>query len=303
MTAAVLGPSFRLEDAAEIIGECPAALLPVYRGDDVRRDHDRRRERVPLPATAAAPRVRDMVPQAGRTALHRQYGHLLLGRGELAVQAAGHLLHAARPGDQASLADLDAAARQTSRSAPETAARLALRALELTPKRGSRRRCRARWRPPRRWPAPASLTRHFGLRVKPWRSRCRPPPRSGCDALCPRSCAREARPGRLPPKPGWRLPTHGCPPNFAIRPPPRICGRWPNRTTRSPGSPPTRSSPPGAGMTGRPWSRPSSLARLTAGTRGKSAKRWSPCATLRAARPGSRAMPVTDSRCCRSPPP
>jgi hypothetical protein len=44
--------------------------------------------------------VRDMIPQAGQTALHRQYGQLLLGQGERAVQAAGHLLQAVRPGDQ-----------------------------------------------------------------------------------------------------------------------------------------------------------------------------------------------------------
>ena len=133
-TAAVLGPSFRLEDAAEMIGECPAALLPVIEetvsAGIMTAVGNVFRFRQPLLRRAAA----DMIPQAGRTALHRQYGHLLLGRGELAVQAAGHLLQAVRPGDRASLADLDAAARQTARSSPETAARLALRALELTPK-------------------------------------------------------------------------------------------------------------------------------------------------------------------------
>jgi len=133
MTAAVLGPSFRLEDAAEMIGECPAALLPVVEetvsAGIMTAAGNGFRFRQPLLRRA----VHDMIPQAGRTALRRQYGHLLLGRGERAAQAAGHLLHAARAGDQASLADLDAAAAQTSCSAPETAARLALRALELTP--------------------------------------------------------------------------------------------------------------------------------------------------------------------------
>ena len=301
MTAAILGPSFRLEDAADLIGECPAALLPVIEetvsAGIMTAVGNVFCFRQPLLRRAAG----DMIPQAGRTALHRQYGRLLLGRGERAAQAAGHLLQAVRPGDQASLADLDAAATQTSRSAPETAARLALRALELTPSAdpGALPRAVAATEA---MACAAGLTRHFGLRVRPWRSRCRPPKRSGCDALCPRSCAHEASPGRLRPKPGWRLPTRGCPPNFAIRPPPRSCGRWPNRTTRLPGSPPIPSSPPGASMMGRPWSRPSPLAGLAAGTKGESAKRWSPCATLRAARPRAQAMPVTDSRCCRWPP-
>jgi DNA-binding CsgD family transcriptional regulator len=133
VTASVLGPSFRLEDAAEMIGETPAALLPVVE------------EAMAAGIITAAGNVfcfrhqllrravGDLIPQPGRKALHRQYGHLLLGRGESAVQAAGHLLQAVHPGDQTSLADLDMAVMQTSRSAPQTAASLALRALELTP--------------------------------------------------------------------------------------------------------------------------------------------------------------------------
>src|SRR5262249_34664349 len=77
--------------------------------------------------------VGEMIPGPARKALHRQYGQILLGRGEPAALAAGHLLQAAHPGDPALLADLDAAAAQTLRSAPQAAADLALRALELTP--------------------------------------------------------------------------------------------------------------------------------------------------------------------------
>jgi DNA-binding CsgD family transcriptional regulator len=133
VTGAVLGPSFRLEDAAEMIGETPAALLPVVE------------ETMAAGIITAADNVfcfrhqllrravGDLIPQPGRKALHRQYGHLLLGRGESAVQAAGHLLQAVHPGDQTSLADLDLAVMQTSHSAPQAAASLALRALELTP--------------------------------------------------------------------------------------------------------------------------------------------------------------------------
>jgi DNA-binding NarL/FixJ family response regulator len=74
----------------------------------------------------------EMIPRPARDALHRQYGEILLSRGDSAGQAAGHLLQAAHPGDHASLAGLDTAATQTLRSAPQTAASLALRALELT---------------------------------------------------------------------------------------------------------------------------------------------------------------------------
>src|SRR6185437_4794869 len=75
----------------------------------------------------------EMIPRPARKALHRQYGEILLGRGDsAALAAAGHLLQAAHPGDPASLADLDKAAAQTLGAAPQTAADLALRALELT---------------------------------------------------------------------------------------------------------------------------------------------------------------------------
>src|SRR5262249_52454885 len=75
----------------------------------------------------------EMIPRRARKALHRQCGQILLARGEPAALAAAHLLQAAHAGDPASLADLDTAAAQTLRSAPQTAADLALRALELTP--------------------------------------------------------------------------------------------------------------------------------------------------------------------------
>jgi DNA-binding NarL/FixJ family response regulator len=131
--AAVLDPSFRLEDAAELMGETPGALLPAVQ------------ETMDVGIVTAAGNlfsfrhqllrraIGDTIPQPGRKALHRQYGHLLLRRGEPAVQAAGHLLLAAHRGDPTSLDDLDTAIIQLSRSAPSTAADLALRALELTP--------------------------------------------------------------------------------------------------------------------------------------------------------------------------
>ena len=130
VTASVLGPAFRLEDAAEMLGETPAMLLPsVEEAMDaaiVTAAEHAFAFRHPLLRRA----VGEMIPAPARNALHRQYGEILLTRGESA--AAGHLLEAAHPGDPASLAGLDTAAAQTLRSEPQTAAGLALRALELT---------------------------------------------------------------------------------------------------------------------------------------------------------------------------
>jgi DNA-binding CsgD family transcriptional regulator len=133
VTAAVLGPSFRLEDAAEMLGETPAMLLPTVEeamdAGIMTAAENSFSFRHPLLRRA----VGDMIPRPGRKALHRQYGQILLSRGEPAALAAEHLLQAAHPGNPASLADLDTAAAQTMPSAPQTAAHLALQALELTP--------------------------------------------------------------------------------------------------------------------------------------------------------------------------
>ncbi|HEV2255999.1 MAG TPA: LuxR C-terminal-related transcriptional regulator [Streptosporangiaceae bacterium] len=132
VTASVLGPAFRLEDAAEMLGQTPATLLPAVE------------EAMDAAIMIAAEHtfafrhqllrhaVSEMIPRPARDALHRQYGEMLLARGESAARAASHLLQAAHPGDPAALAGLDTAAAQTMRSAPRTAADLALRALELT---------------------------------------------------------------------------------------------------------------------------------------------------------------------------
>jgi DNA-binding CsgD family transcriptional regulator/tetratricopeptide (TPR) repeat protein len=133
LTAAVLGPAFRLEDAAAMLGVTPAMLLPAVE------------EAMDAAIVTAADyafafrhlllhrAVGEMIPAPARDALHGQYGELLLGRGDSAARAASHLLQAAHPGDPASLAGLGQAAARTLGSAPQTAADLALRALELTP--------------------------------------------------------------------------------------------------------------------------------------------------------------------------
>jgi DNA-binding CsgD family transcriptional regulator/tetratricopeptide (TPR) repeat protein len=132
MTAAVLGTAFRLEDAAEMLGEPPATLLPAVEeamdaGIMTAKEHT-----LAFRHQLLRRAVGEMIPPPARMALHRQYGELLFTRGESAARAASHLLQAAHVGDPASLAGLDQAAAQTLSSAPQIAADLALRALELT---------------------------------------------------------------------------------------------------------------------------------------------------------------------------
>jgi DNA-binding CsgD family transcriptional regulator len=133
VTAAILGPAFRLEDAAEMLGKTPAKLLPaVEEAMDaaiMTAAENAFAFRHPLLCRA----VGEMIPAPVRKALHRQYGEILLVRGESATKAADHLLQAAHPDDPLSLAGLDRAAAQALRSAPQTAAEVAVRALELTP--------------------------------------------------------------------------------------------------------------------------------------------------------------------------
>ena len=132
-TAAVLGPAFRLEDAAEMLGQTPAMLLPAVEETMDAAIMTAAEHAFTFRHQLLRRAVGEMIPPPARKALHRQYGELLLGRGESAARAASHLLQAVRPGDPASLAGLDEAAAQTLRSEPQTAASLALRALELTP--------------------------------------------------------------------------------------------------------------------------------------------------------------------------
>jgi DNA-binding CsgD family transcriptional regulator len=132
-TGAVLGRSFRLEDAAAMLGDSPGALLApveealaarvvVPAGDAIAFEHDLIWQAV---TEAMAPPVRQ--------ALHRQAGEMLLERWGSAIPAARHLLVGARPGDPVVLEGLDRAAAEVLSSAPQEAAEMAVRALELTP--------------------------------------------------------------------------------------------------------------------------------------------------------------------------
>jgi DNA-binding CsgD family transcriptional regulator len=132
VTAAVLGPAFRLEDAAEMLGETPATLLPAVEEAMDAAIMTAAEHAFEFRHQLLRRAVREMIPPPARTALHRQYGEILLSRGESAARAGSHLLQAAHRGDPTSLARLDKATTQTMRSAPHAAADLALRALELT---------------------------------------------------------------------------------------------------------------------------------------------------------------------------
>jgi DNA-binding CsgD family transcriptional regulator/tetratricopeptide (TPR) repeat protein len=131
-TAAVLGRTFRLSDIAEILDETAAALLPgieeALGAGIITADEDTFSFRHGLVACAAA----ELIPCPARGPLHLQFGEILLGRGEATAVAGAHLLKATRSGDPASLAGLDAGVKKIIRSSPQTAADLALHALQLT---------------------------------------------------------------------------------------------------------------------------------------------------------------------------
>ena len=129
VTAAVLGPAFRLEDAAEMLGETAAMLLPTVQEAMDAAIMTAAEDTFTFRHELLRRCVAEMIPRPARNALHRQYGEILLTRGESAALAASHLLQAAHRGN---LAVLDQAAAQTLGSEPQTAASLAVRALELT---------------------------------------------------------------------------------------------------------------------------------------------------------------------------
>jgi DNA-binding CsgD family transcriptional regulator len=132
-TAAVLGRSFRLEDAAEMLGTSPAGLLPAVdealAAGVLVTAHDALAFRHQLVWQA----VSQTLPPPVAQALHRQIGEILLARGGSEASAAAHMLSWASSGDAGGLAGLDRAAAEVLRSSPAIAADLATRALELTP--------------------------------------------------------------------------------------------------------------------------------------------------------------------------
>ncbi|GAB2867581.1 LuxR family transcriptional regulator [Actinoallomurus bryophytorum] len=130
--AAILGRSFRVDDLADMFAEPPSRLLPaleeaetagvvVPSGDQLMFRHD-----------LLWQAVTETVTMPVRHALHRQAAEMLLKRGGSAIPAAAHLMHYARPGDAHALEGLDHAVGEVLPSSPQSAADLAVRALELT---------------------------------------------------------------------------------------------------------------------------------------------------------------------------
>ncbi|MEO3807932.1 AAA family ATPase [Sphaerisporangium sp. B11E5] len=130
--SAVLGRSFGAEDAAELLGTSPAALLPAFEeavgagiltaGED---ELEFRQELVWRTVVAA-------IPSPVRHALHHQIGKILLDRGGSPVRAAGHLMEGSRPGDPRTLNGLDQAVTEALATSPNAAAELAEQAVRLS---------------------------------------------------------------------------------------------------------------------------------------------------------------------------
>jgi DNA-binding CsgD family transcriptional regulator/tetratricopeptide (TPR) repeat protein len=136
ITASMLGTSFPLEDAAAMLGEVAAALLPAVEEVMTAGLLTAADESFSFRHELLRRAVKETIPAPGLRALHRQYGQLLLRRGGSAGHAADHLLLAADGDSPASLADLDTAVRSTLPATPQTAADLAVRVLALTPSAG-----------------------------------------------------------------------------------------------------------------------------------------------------------------------
>lgn len=129
--AAILGRSFSVDDLAEMLGEPVDSLLPrlteAIRAGIVVPDVNRLAFRHDMLWQIAT----EMTSKPVRTALQRQAGEMLLGRGAV-VPAAGYFMRCARPDDARALDGLERAAHAILPYSPSGAADLAVRALELT---------------------------------------------------------------------------------------------------------------------------------------------------------------------------
>src|SRR5215831_5188026 len=129
--AAVLGRSFAVEDVAEMLGQPPAAALPAINEALAARIFVVDGETLSFRDTMTWRGTTEGIPRSLSRALHRQYAQLLRDRGNT-LQAAVHLIEGARRGDSRMLQELDLAAREVLPRSPQTAADLAVHALELT---------------------------------------------------------------------------------------------------------------------------------------------------------------------------
>lgn len=130
--AAVLGRAFRVDDLAEMFGEPPSRLLAALEEAEAAGVVVPSGEQLTFRHDLLWQAVTETVTVPVRHALHRQAADMLLRRGGSAIPAAAHLMHYARPGDTRALEGLDQAVNEVLPSSPQSAADLAVRALELT---------------------------------------------------------------------------------------------------------------------------------------------------------------------------
>jgi DNA-binding CsgD family transcriptional regulator len=128
----VLGRSFRLEDAAELLDLLPGSLLAEVDEALAARIVVADRDSIAFRHELVWQAVADSLPQPVAQALHRQAGQMLLAHGGDTVAAARHLLAGAHRGDAVALAGLDRAVADAAQSSPSAAAELALSVLDLT---------------------------------------------------------------------------------------------------------------------------------------------------------------------------
>jgi DNA-binding CsgD family transcriptional regulator len=128
----VLGRSFWLEDAAEMLDLVPGSLLAEVDEALAARIIVADRDSIAFRHELVWQAVADSLPQPVARALHRQAGQMLLAHGEDTVAAARHLLAGAHRGAAVALAGLDRAVADAAQSSPAAAAELAIRVLDLT---------------------------------------------------------------------------------------------------------------------------------------------------------------------------
>ncbi|WP_460347276.1 helix-turn-helix transcriptional regulator [Actinoallomurus acanthiterrae] len=130
--AAILGRSFDANDLADMLGEPPSRLLPALEEAEAARVVVPAEDQLAFRHDLLWRAVTETVTVSMRQALHRQAAQMLLERGGSAIPAAAHLMCSTRPGDMAALEGLDRAVGEVLPSSPQTAADLAVRALDLT---------------------------------------------------------------------------------------------------------------------------------------------------------------------------
>jgi DNA-binding CsgD family transcriptional regulator/tetratricopeptide (TPR) repeat protein len=131
-TAAVLGRSFRLEDAAAMLGSPAATLLTAIDEAMAARVLMTTQDALAFRHELVRQSVTESLAPPVKQALHRQFGEILLERGGSEVQAAVHLLKGIHGRDTHTLARLDQVLAAVVPLSPETAADVAACALDLT---------------------------------------------------------------------------------------------------------------------------------------------------------------------------